>query len=433
MGVTLRTDLDVVPLPQPLPNFGNLYGKNIIQKDPDFGTKIVRLSDGRDWNYKSIQTSDSAYAGIWNKDDTLISPVATGEMRLLYQFNPSTMQGSLLPWRTTGHVCFSRTSAETLYTLLGTIVYKNVFKMVSNVWTFVSSTKVCDFANILPSSFKTKWSSTFTISSDDSTFAIAFSEGIQDTAYLVCVYQKGHGTSKGVDKGYRLLDTHTGLITGGWGAVGTCVLDSPIKLPFYLHEVQTTPNNLYVSLCPIAKTADTNLIWTVDTLSITDLQMGAHQALGMEHAYGGGAGGGQLTECPYILPVRPYRNIVTKLPASYHGDRHFAFGKLDIEDQSIVWASSGGSNVTVPITSTWDSEVFGYDIAKGIVYRACHTFNSDQSLQFIVLNAVACPSQSGKFVAFTSDIQGSLGSTSGSTEGTLGVDARGDVFIVKVV
>jgi len=58
------------------------------------------------------------------------------------------------------------------------------------------------------------------------------------------------------------------------------------------------------------------------------------------------------------------------------------------------------------------------------VNRACHTFDSNKSPQFIVLNAIGVPSQSGKFIAFTSDIGQSLGTD------PKGVP-RGDVFIVK--
>src|SRR5205807_2010513 len=98
-----------------------------------------------------------------------------------------------------------------------------------------------------------------------------------------------------------------------------------------------------------------------------------------------------------------------------------------------VWSDTG-SNTPQPFTAAWEGEVFGTDIVSGIVYRASHTFNSFKSKEFIPAEAICVPSQTGNFVAWCSDwggvgTVGPLGSTSGAPTGTIGIDARADVFI----
>lgn len=433
MPPSLRTDLNIQQLPGTLPNVGGLLGANTIVTDPDFGTTIVRLSDGSTSNNSSIQTADNASAGIWNSNDTMILVKNNFGKSLLYQFNPTTLQGSLLSFTTTASVCFARTSPGILYTLNGTQITKNTFTLISGVWTFQSATLFADFVNILPGGYTPTWNSSFFISLDDTTFGCAFSNsGGQNTGHNVCVYQTGHGTG-----GYRMLDTATGTITGDWGTTGTAVLTTTLgyTFPFDLHETEMTPNPLYLCFNPISQVADTDVVWTISGLSCVDQNDGSHKAKGYLHTYPGG-GGGQLIEIPYVSPVKPYRQVVPTLPSGFTGDRHFGFGQIVTNDAGYVWSTTG-ANTPQPFTSAWEGEVFGYTVATGVVYRACHLFNSFKSPVFIVANAIGIASQTGNFVAFCSDwggvgTVGPLGSTSGDATGVIGGNARGDVFIVAI-
>lgn len=430
----LRTDLNLAPLPVTIPNVGGLLGKNAIVIDPDFGTEIMRLTDGGDSKALSMQTADTSSALIWNADDTLIFARNTGHASKLYQFNPSTMQGQLLPYSTTATVCFSFVSPGVFYSINGSVVSKTTFTLVGGVWTFQSVSTVCDFATILPAGFNIKWNSVFKVSIDDTTFSAAFSQGAQNSGYLACVYQTGHGAG-----GFRMANTQTGQITGDWGPTGAIVLTSTnAAFPFTLHEMSQPPNPAYSVIGPHGpglngKALDTTIIWEIASLNFVDENVGGHKAQGYLHAYTGDAGGGQLSEIPYVNPVQPYRHVVPDggLPPNFYGDRHFSFGRIALDDSSIVWSSTG-ANTKLPYNAAWEGEVFGYDIVSGTVYRACHLFNTFKSREFIVANTMAVPSRTGNFVAFTSDWMGSLGSTSGGQTGIPGVNARGDVFIVRV-
>ena len=234
-----------------------------------------------------------------------------------------------------------------------------------------------------------------------------------------------------------MLDTTTGTVTGDWGTTGTATITTTegLAFPFDLHETEMTPNPLYLCFNPISSVADTDVVWTIAGLSCVDQDAGSHKAKGYLHTYPGG-GGGQLKEIPYVSPTQPYRSVVPTLPAHFTGDRHFGFGEIVTNDAGYVWATTG-ANTPQPFGAAWEGEVFGYAIATGVVYRACHTFNSFKSPTFIVANAIGIASQTGNFVAFTSDwggvgTVGPLGSTSGGATGVIGGNARGDVFIVAI-
>lgn len=421
----MRTDLQIVQLP-PTPNFGTTIGKNIVQNDPDFGQPIVRLSDATDYNGKTIKTADAASAGLWNHNDTLFLARATGGWPVVYQFNPATMQGSRVTLTLPGSnysFCFSKVNAKVLYALQGSKVMRISFGVDASGNYFQSGmSAVCDFAKILPSGFLVTWASAFLVSYDDSTFGVALSDGIQNTAIYACIFQTGHA---GLN--YRMLNTSTGAITGQWGLTGQAVISSPTyAFPpngtgFTMHEFWQTPNPNYVMITPTG-TKGTQLVWNLPTLSILDPSDSGHQGYGFLHVYAGGPGGGQVAEVVYadlakrlVIPIS-LTPAGQNPPQKYQGDQHFAIGHVDQLDQTIVWVSS--QSQIYPFTSAWMNEVRGIRIADGVVFRACHTFNSGLSTEFIVQNAIAIPSQTGNFVAFSSDMMGTLG-------------GRGDVFVVK--
>lgn len=431
---TLRTDLSLVQLPSTTPNFGGLLGKNTVQTDPNFSTKIVRLTDASISKNMSLQTADAAQAGLWNANDTLFLARNTESTSFLFQFDPTTMQGTLLPYSYVNiPVSFSKKNSNVLFTLNGTVVNQLTFKKVSGTFVYQSTTEICDFAKILPTGFKPAWTSAFVQSQDDSTFSVGFSSGVQNTGIYACIWQSGHGTIKG----YRMLNTNTGVITGGWGATGTASLSSAkTKFPFTLHEVYGVSNKGYTLLTP-GNASDSQLVWNNASNSIIDDAMTGHEAHGNLNIYAGGPGGGQLAVASYATPTThsmllPPASLPASLGQKYIGDRHWQFGKISATDESIIWSSGAGVTPPALFVSAWQNEVTGYDTVAKVVYRACHTFSTNKSTQFIVANSIAVPSQTGKFVAFTSDMMGTLGGTDGSTTGTIGSTARGDVFIVNV-
>lgn len=434
--MSLITNLDIIPLPVPIPNVGGLSGANTIVLDPDFGTKICRLTDAfsGDATGKSMQTANDANHMLWNTDDTMFVAQNTTGYSYIFQFDPVGLQGTSLPGIYTGALEFSSVSNNILYNLAPisspTVVNQLTFALVSGTWTLQSTKQICDFANILPNNFNSQWHGSFYHSLDDTTFCASFSQNEQETAYLLCVYKVGYG--------YRMLNTQTGEIIGDWGAVGSWIQNTPYN-NFYIHDAYQTPNSNYAVLSISNNSGSGYVIWNLSTLNLLYSDGLGNQARGYLGYYCETPGGG---EWQYILYANAASSLLlspTNLPANqiprqdYEGDQHGGFGSISQTDASIFWVTS--SSKVTSFTSCWMNEVRGYATNAtslgGPVYRACHTFNSGQSTESIVAAAVGVPSQTGNFVAFTSDWFGTLGSNTGTADGVVGKNARGDIFIVS--
>lgn len=422
IGITLRTDLQVVQQPAVVPFSGD-FGRNAQQKDPDFNTRIARLTDASLNMRAALLTGDSGGEGIWNTNDQMIAVRVSGGASLALQFNPSKMTaGGVLKKFTGDGVCFSRVQPGVLYELDGTIVWQHRFAKINGFWVYQTRTSVVDFAAILPPGLKIRWSGTFLVSQDDMEITVGFSDGVQNTGIYCCTFRRGSGL--------RMLNTQSGVVSGDWGEVGQIRLVSPdTKVPFTMHECSQTPNPDFAQIGAF-KGGSSPLIWQIPTLDVRDSVVTGHGAKGYQARFAGGPGGGQLKEVPYLNPsfttlvVAP-QNLPSNQtpPQKYDGDSHFGFGLVKDDDSSIIWAS--GQTDISPFTSAWMNEVRGYDVIKGCVYRACHTWNSGKNPYFIVANAIAIPSQTGKYVAFASDMMGGLGLDGKG-------NPRGDVFVAKV-
>lgn len=442
----MRTDIAIIQPASPA-LFSGLLGARTIVTDPNYATQTLirkflawlssgwsgaptnaRLTDGNTAGYKSIFTADEPTNLAWNSNDTMLIVRHVGGVSMLMQFDPKTMLGNLLPG-TYNKSCFSCKHPGTLFTLIGTQLFQTTFIQVNGAWTQQSSVMVADFASILPSGFKVNWSGVLMHSLDDNIFYVAFSEGPQDTGYYLCVW---HASSLTTKYGYRMLNTETGQVTGDWGQVGTSTSRS---WGFTIHDAVMTANYQYGLMTFVGENGPS--VWDIKTLNVISGIQGGHHARGFLHYYAGGVGGGQFGEVPYANPttsrlIVPAANLPKNQvpPQVFTGAQHPGFGKIDRSDKSIFWA--GWYDSTPPFTCAYANEITGYDAQTGTVCRACQTYNSGLSKEFDVAHAMIIPSQTGKFVAYSSDMMGGLGSTSGAAQGTLGVDARGDVFVVQV-
>lgn len=455
MAPSLRSDLNIVQLPTTFPNVGGLLGKNTVVIDPDFGTQLVRATDGSSGagNFKSMQTTDSPSGySMWNTDDTMFLSGSTGGNSFLFQFNPTTMQSTQLGtsgfYKIPGPYCFSRVHNGILYTVNGTVVNSYTYALISGVWTYQSTATICDFASILPGGFVVNWHSAFTIGLGDNMFGMAFSQGNQDTGFNACVYKPGSG--------FRMINTQTLAVTGDWGPTGTATLSNTNFTNFFLHGINIPPNGNYMLLSAVGSgptKGEGSFVWDLSTLSLVQDGLSGHHGLGYLSLYTGNPGGGQYDQCFYATPtvntiVIPKQAGPPGLPAyqtpkqTYKGDQHSAFSPVDTSDHALLYITNGAPSI-FPFTSCWMGELRALDVSgaisgqQGIVYRVCHTFNSGKSKEYVTANAQIGASQTGNFVAFNSDWAGAgtvgpLGSTSGAPTGTVGVDARGDVFIARI-
>jgi hypothetical protein len=187
-----RTDQAIVQAPAP-PNVGNLTGVNTIVSDPDFGNRIVRITDANENTSANFQnrsfvtaSSGSADENIWNLDSTLLIVQDTGARGYPLSFDPSTMQASRMYVRTfpstdgltvKGSGSWSRVNPNVLYTEDGATIQKYDFSDRVNppapqlLYDFTSS------PNCLPAGFTRTWQSRGGVSADDTVFAMGYSNG----------------------------------------------------------------------------------------------------------------------------------------------------------------------------------------------------------------------------------------------------------------
>src|SRR2546423_5270321 len=222
-----RTDNAVVQIPSQIPNVGNLLGANTVVTDPDFGSRVVRVTD---WNtdpaaslanrsYVSA-TSGSADENLWNTDSTMLILQTMGTTVFPFTFDPLSMQahrmyvssnpshGGLM---IAGAGMWSRVSANLLYATGDTdpTISKYDFSDRTNP---PSAQLVYDFRtspNCLPAGFTQTWKTKGGESAGDEVFGMGFSNaGSQGRGVYAAAYKAGSGCT--------LLNTHTRQAWGAW-------------------------------------------------------------------------------------------------------------------------------------------------------------------------------------------------------------------------
>jgi hypothetical protein len=112
-------------------------------------------------------------------------------------------------------------------------------------------------------------------------------------------------------------------------------------------------------------------------------------------------------------------------------DQHQSWNNVDPADSVPFLASTWSS--TSPFPAPWYNEIIGVAAdGSGKTWRFAHSFISARSQRFSAFYAIGSVSQDGRFFAFSSDWMGKLGSESGTSTCTVGVDCRADVFVVEL-
>ena len=412
----MRTDLKVQVLPKTFPNVGGLYGKNITVTD-DFGATITRLTDGSCGNpggFNSLTTVEgpSSYE-MWNTDDTLLAVLDTNGAVFFYQWTPVTKQGlqlgTIAPYKINGTYCFSKTNPGVCYNVPnGSSVLSAIsFNFSGGKWVYSGTTPLYDFAKLLPAGFVVNWKSQLTTSVGDQMFGIAFSQGNQDTGFNSCLFSPKLGG--------RMLDSKSMLTSGDWGTIGKVTMKNSKLTSFLLHGFNTTPNSEYTTISAVTSSPGANtLVWPNGGSVVTGTGLGGHHGDGYLGLYQS-TGTANYKEVLYTSPASNSPVIPANIlpqnqtpKQTYKGDDTSAFMPISLTDQSLLWISNGPPNVN-PYTACWEGEIRGLDVSgkvsgtKGTMYRLCHTFNSGKSTEYVVTNAHIGVSQTGNYIAFSSD------------------------------
>jgi hypothetical protein len=443
-----RTDQDIVQVPSPLPNVGNLTGANTIVTDPDFGNRIVRVTD---WNTDPGQpsanrsyvsaASGSADENLFNLDSTMFMVQALGDAGYPFTFDSTTLRSARMyvsNYPKTGGLklpeggIWSRVNPNWLYTDTGTVISKYDFTDRTNP---PSPTPVYDFTsspNCLPAGFTETWKSKAGISAGDTVLGMAYSNaGDQGTAIYVVAYKVGSGCT--------VLNTQTGQVGGDWGAKGT------INIPdrWLIHNVKQSKDGNWLVIatagCLVSSCSHGPYFWQIGTTNVSSCmdgktggqRCGGHWSEGFTHWTNNYDSGKHVirpfsdpTEIDY-LDLDPPSGIQAPL------DEHASWNNADPAD-SLPFLITYWSPIT-PFPAAWYNEITGLTPdGSGKVWRFSHNFITAKSQIFSTKYGIGSVSQDGKFFIFSSDWMGTLGSQSNVSTCEIGKDCRGDVFVVEL-
>jgi hypothetical protein len=269
-----------------------------------------------------------------------------------------------------------------------------------------------------------------TVSKDDQTFSTSFSlTGGQGSGVWVVVWNRAHGC--------RWMNTQTGQVGGGWGPTGTINVGDR----FFIHNSRLSKDGKWVKIgferCLSVCAGGVELyLWQIDTLNLTACTIAnncmGHTALGYSHMVNSPTTPSQQTQSIRDLSTLDNQTQLWSNgpPTHIPWDNHPSWENVTAGDNYPYLSSS---KTAVPIAYAWDNEVDAFSTdGSGRVYRFAHTFSSGQSPFFSSANAIGSVSADGKFFAWSSDWEGTLGSTNGGKTCSLNSNCRSDVFIVAL-
>jgi hypothetical protein len=423
---------------------GKLTGANTIVTDPDFGNRIVRITDANtnpDLTFKNrsyvSSASGSADDNLWNIDSTLFVVQDTGANSFPFTFNPSTLQAarmyvssfpatSGLKLGVSGD--WSRVNPNVFYTSSGTAISKYDFTDRSNppspqpVYDFTSSSKC------LPAGFTETWNTRGGVSGDDTVFGMAYSNrGSQGTGVYAVAYKVGSGCS--------ILNTQTGQVGGDWGTKGTI----NIADRWTIHNAKLSKDGNWLIMvsetCTSTNCSVGPYFWQIGTTNVGSCGQGphctGHWTEGYTHWINNNQVGNQesrpLSDPAAVTDLTP----ILTIPELSILDEHASWNNADPGD-SLPFIVSFWSSVS-PFPAAWYNEITGVaPDGSGKVWRFSHSFITSKSQVFNAYYGIGSVSQDGKFFLMSSDWMGTLGSESGTSSCTIGKDCRSDAFVVEL-
>jgi len=445
-----RTDLLAAKILGVPPNMGNLIGVGTVVADPSFGNQVTRITDAHtdpailNRTYMAGQ-GGSADVNIWNTDSTLLFVQDSGGWMFPMTFDPASLKAGRLyasNFPTNGGLKLRATGAwsfndpNVLYTVEPLTATLNKYDFTDRV-NPPTPTQLFDFrsgSHCLPAGFTVTWSDVGGVSSDDTVFALAFSDkGSQGSGVYVAAYKAG--------KGCTLYNTQTGQVTGDWGAQG----EVTVPARFSIHNVKLSKDGnwlVIVNTTCFSGNCDGPFFWQVGTTTVNACARNGcsgHWTEGQTTWVNGDGmpvGGGvyetgQYKARNFSTPADP-RALVSQFPAGLQSpfDMLASWNNADSADTYPVFSSTWS-----PITSPWlpwHNEILAISPVDGTVWRFAHTYTTTSSQRFSTKYAIGAISQDGRFFAFSSDWMGTLGSESGSSSCTVGTNCRGDVFVVAL-
>ena len=439
-----RTDITAAPTPT-APSVGNLVGAGTCFIDPDFGSKVCRLTDST--TIGGGPSLVSGYGGDgdrneFNMDSTKLFVESVNGPVYPMNFDPVNMTATRMygSWGlSVASPAWSHVNKDVFYAIATGPNTAKYLKYDTSGGSIPTPTVAADFTGAKCfGSNAPAFIFSGGVSNDDRVFVAGFSDnggqGGGGAKYVVA-YTAGLGC--------RMLNVATGIISGDWGPTGrvpnwVAMTDADGIL---LHSLAMSKDGAYVNIvahvpsCPTCGT-NGNYFWQMATLNVVQPSgnLGGHITEGMSHWINGAGQTAQFQSRLFTTPtirtaLIPAQNFPVGLVPVY--DLHIGWNNVDANDTYPFCYSQYTINNPVPNVA-WYKEIMCASPVDGTVWRFAHTFNTNKSHRFNDLDSIGTVSQDGRFFMWSSDWMGTLGSESGASTCKIGTDCRGDVFIVEL-
>ena len=407
----------------------------------------------------TTQSFDWSYTGgdwtlPFDITDTRFVVYTLGNFAVPMEWNPSTLTATKLygssytlipqPYSTVG---FSYTQPYVAYAVAANgsgnpAIYSWNFTSTSVAPTGV---QIVDLSSCVPAlAGANLWNGELTVSQDDQTFSVSESTTsgqASSGAIYVIVWNRTNGC--------RVWNTSTGAVTGAWGTTGTIgVADE-----FTLHDSQVGEGGTWINVTagtclnngcaasPLWKT----YLWNVATLTVdawSDDSRCGHNVTGYNYSINQCAYNSVYNGSTWYEPLNTNPNIA---PPTYVLNTPISGGTAAVDhsgwqmDNSTDTNPFCGSTYThqFAVVNVYENEVLCHQTnqasGSNVVWRFAHTYTTTQSANFEAYIALGASSADGKWYLWTTDWDGMLGNTSGSSNTcTIGTNCRNDVFIMAL-
>lgn len=435
-----RTDTAAVP-PGPLPNWGGLNGAGTIFSDPSFNSshppQYVRVTDANSTpNHDSLSVGDgNGDDSHFNVDDSLLWLTNEGNAIFVFGLVPATMQVGLVSQLPPETYCcngqWSQINRNFFYTMTrDDKLWRLDFTGLSIASPGApSATLVYDFA----AHCGVKGASAHNfggIGSSDTVFTATF--GPRETATKVAAYNSSNG------KCY-LYDTSAGTVTQYPG--GTSLGSVTSKDRFTLHGAHGYADGNWMLVARGGTACPTCAIyhaWQIGTTTVNNCVSWCtgHWTETASGWFNDDRAGGMHSPS---MVFRTFANFSNSTLVELNTGNAVVDAALETHPTTKndplgakrypVFASTNAPSRE----KAYSNEIVAWKQTPGPVLRFGRTFSSGQSTNFQAQIAVGAVSSTGQFYAFTTDGEGTLGSTNGGTSCSItGGTCRSDVFILNL-
>lgn len=436
-----RTDTAVIPLGT-LPDWGGLKGAGTIFTDTSFNStsppKYVRVTDANTTsNRDSFSVGDgNGDDSHFNLDDTLLWLTNDGNAIFVFGLVPATMQVGLVSQLPPERYCcngqWSQINRNYFYTMTrdGKLWRLDFTGLSIASRGAPRATLLYDFATNCGARGK-PLHNFGGIGGSDTVFTATF--GPRETGTEVAAYNLASS------KCY-LYDTSAGTVLQYPG--GTSLGSVTTKDRFTLHGAHGYGEGNWMLVTRGGTTCPSCAIyhaWQIGTTTVKNCisWCSGHWAETASGWFNDDRAGG--IHSPSML-FRTLANFSTSTIVRLNTGNASIDASLETHpttknDPFGVHSYPIFASTNAPSTSNaYSNEIVAWTRIPGKVLRFGHTFSSGQSTNFQAQIAVGAVSSTGQFYAFTTDGEGTLGSTNGAATCSItGGTCRSDVFILNLV